>query len=283
MTIPRHIVRRAATSAAIVLVVAGAPAAVVAQTSTRQAVMIGSTWIGWVDTAQVTQTALSTGGSTALVTIHTSYAAPALLQLIAEAVAGKVGTVALQVAIYSSTGTPLSLVKIGSTRITEIDVPAANASSSAPTQIVVKFAAGSAEVGKPTTFPAQNALGQYLHSNYFRLQFDSLNASTAASVASMAILLPDALKGVNLPRITVTTGASTSLASQAWIDGITKWFKSQAPRNGTLTFISSDLKTAMLVVGFQGVRVYSTTNLSTTGPIVFTMTGICLQCAPVMP
>lgn len=262
--------------AGITLVVVGAvPAIAGGQTSTRYAVALGSTWIGWADSAQVIETALATGGVGAQATIQTSYVSSPLLDLIAASVAGKSPTTPVQVASYSYTLSPVSLLKIGSTWIQEVDVPRADASHTGPALVRVKFAQAISELSKPTTSPGSNLLGQMLHANYFHLQFDSLDATTAISIAPMAIRLPDVLKGINLPQLVLTTAAS----SPVWNTGIQKWLTSQTARNGTLTFLASNLSTPLLVVRYLGVRVKSI-DTSTGAPIVtFTMTGIRIQSA----
>jgi hypothetical protein len=175
-------------------------------------------------------------------------------------------------------------LKIGTARIQEVDLPAANTTDS-PVMVGVTFAPALFESGKPTTGPMEaNPLHVVLHSSYFRMQIDSLDAAYVMSVSGVAVRLPDALKGINLPQLVVTYNTSpTNAYKQAFVSGLQKWYQSQTTRNGMLTFYMPDLKTILLVVRYRGLRVTSI-NTPTSGPstATFAMTGISVQ-GPVMP
>lgn len=267
--------RAAVVRVATILIVAGAPAAADAQTSNRQALMIGGTWSGWIDSAQVAQSTLSTGAISTQVSIQTSYLAAPLLNFIAASVAGKLPSTKLALSTFSSSGSQISLVNIGYPRIQEVDLPAADARNTGPIFVGVKFAPATAEMGTPTSYPGSNPPGQALHGNYFHLKFDSLDATTATSIAPMSVVLAEVFKG-NLPQLVLTT-TTAQPAYSTWSSGLQTWLKSQTTRNGTLTFLASDFKTTLLLVRFGGVRVKSIIN-TTTGPVVtFTMTAIGIQ------
>ncbi len=102
------------------------PAAASGQTSSMQALMIGTSWSGWMNQGQVLQTALPTGGTAAQVTVLTNYLASPLLDFITASVAGKSVSTPLQFATYTSTAQPVSLLKIAGARIQEVDLPAAD-------------------------------------------------------------------------------------------------------------------------------------------------------------
>ena len=271
--------RAAMTRVATILIVAGAPITADAQTSNRQALMIGGTWSGWIDSARVAQSTLSTGAISTQVSIQTSYLAAPLLNLIAASIAGKLPSTSLVLSTFSSTGSPVSLVKVGYPRIQEVDLPAADTRNTAPILVGVKFVPATAELGTPGSYPGPNPSGQALHSNYFHLQFDSLDATTAISIAPMSLVLTDVLKGI-LPYLVLTTAVTTStspVSSQLWATGVQKWLQSQTTKSGTLTFLASDFKTPLLVVRFAGVRVKSIVNTTTNPVVTFTMTGIGIQ------
>jgi hypothetical protein len=239
------------------------------------ALMINTYWSGWMNQAQVLQTALPTGGTGAGISVQTSYLAPPLLDLIAQSMAGKLSTPALQLATYSSNGQPLTLVKLVS-RIQQIDLPAVDASNTGPVLVGVKFAQAPFESGKPTTFPPANPKVQVLRSSNFHLQFDSLDATTAISIAGMSVVLPDVMKGGGLPQLVLRYSATTGSA-QTFIKGLQQWFQSQTSRNGTLTFLDTDLRTPILIVRYRGLRVVSNSVGTATPTATFTMTGINLQ------
>jgi hypothetical protein len=246
---------------AALLTIAAAPTATMAQN--RQALMIGSYWVGWMNESQVVQAPLPNGPGAQL-TVYTSYLSTPFLDLITTSVAGKVAPTNLQLATYSTTtGLPMSLLKITNARIQEIDLPAANAAQIMDAIAVVKFAPAIAEAaGKPTVFPPGNTRGQNLLSNNFRFQLDSIYSSPAASVASMRILLPDATKGVNLPQLMITYTES-SANEPVLANAVQRWLTSQITQNGSLTFYLPDLKTPLLAVRFRGLRVLSNAVVST--------------------
>ncbi|HEY2163159.1 MAG TPA: hypothetical protein VGH04_04175, partial [Gemmatimonadaceae bacterium] len=205
---------------------AAVPAAGKAQMS---ALMINSYPAGWMNQAQVLQTALPTGGTGAVISVQTSNLAPPLLDLIAQSMAGKASTPALQLATYSATGQPLSLLKLVS-RIQQIDLPAVDASNTSPVFVGVKFAQAPFESGKPTTSPPVNTRGQFLRSSNFHLQFDSLDATSAISIAGMSVVLPDAVRGGSLPQLVLRYNAGSTGSAQTFVKGLQQWLRSQTSR-----------------------------------------------------
>lgn len=258
-------------------VMAGAlPASANAQ---LQALMIGSYWSGWMTQGLVSQTALPTGGTAAQLTVRTNYLSPSLLDFVAQSVAGKVAYTTVQYATFTANAQPISLLKIANTRIQEVDLPAADARKADTVQVGVTFAQAPFETGKPATWPPGNPQGQGLRSNYFHLQFDSLDATSAIAINGMAVRLPDVLKGVNLPQLMLTyTVSPTNGASQTFAKGLQAWFSSQTSRNGTLTFFASDSRTPLLIVHYRGLHVLSINNPGTSAPTAtFMMSGISIQ------
>lgn len=264
--------------AAAVMAAAAVPASANAQ---LQALMVGSYWSGWMNQGLVSQTALPTGGTAAQLTVRTNYLSPSLLDFIAQSVAGKATYTTLQYATFTATAQPLSLLKIANTRIQEVDLPAADSRKADTVQVGVVFTQAPFETGKPTTYPPGNPAGMALHYNYFHLQFDSLDATSAIAINGMAVRLPDVLKGVNLPQLVLTYGvSSTNAASQTFAKGLQAWFSSQTTRNGTLTFLATDFRTPLLVVHYRGLHVLSIINVGTSAPTAtFTMSGISIQSA----
>jgi len=240
-----------------------------------QALMLGSSWSGWMNKADVFQAVLPTGGMGAQITVQTNYIARPLLDLIASSLAGKSGPTSMALATYAANAVPQNQYKIAAAQIQEVDLPAANAGGHDTLLIGVKFAQAPFESGVPTTHPPGNPLGQVLRSNYFHLQFDGLDATSAISIGSMAIVVPYALKG-SLPQLVLTY--SNAASGQAFSTGLQSWFRAQTTRNGTLTLLAADFKTALMVVQYRGLRVISV-NSPSSGPstATFTMTGISLQ------
>lgn len=273
----------ALTRWAVFLAAGVVPTAAWSQTSNVQALMIGTAWVGWMNQAQVLETPLATGGTGAQVTVQTNYVSPSLLDFISLSLAGKVSTTPLQLATYTSSGAAVSLMKLLNTRLQEVDLPAVDARSSSFVLVGVKFAQAPYETAVPTTHPMSNPIGQVLHSNLFHLQFDSLDATSAMAIGRMTVLLPNVMKGVDLPQLALTYAVSaTNLASENFAKGLQKWFLSQTTRNGTLTFLASDMRTALLVVRFRGLRVTANTAGTSTPTATFSMTGISVQ-GPVAP
>ena len=180
----------------------------------------------------------------------------------------------LQIATFDSRGNPVSLLKIDTARIQQIVLPLANAGSTAPALVRITLAQAAGAMGKPSTWPQANPLGQVLHQGDFRLHFDSLDATTAMSIAPMTLVPSQMVKGY-MPQLVLTTmGTSTTASAQAWSKGLQSWFDSQTAKNGTLTFYTSNFSTALFVVRFSGVRVKSIGGTTTNPIVTFTVTGI---------
>jgi hypothetical protein len=141
----------------------------------------------------------------------------------------------------------------------------------------VKFAQAPFESGKPTTSPPVNTRGQFLRSSNFHLQFDSLDATSAISIAGMSVVLPDAVRGGSLPQLVLRYNAGSTGSAQTFVKGLQQWLRSQTSRNGTLTFLDTDFRTPLLVVRYRGLRVVSNTAGTATPTATFTMTGISVQ------
>jgi hypothetical protein len=234
--------------------------------------MIGGAWTGWFSQAEAVEKPMSTGGIGVQVTIHTSYLAPALLNMMEATLAGKPPVTAAQYGIFSAQGAPQAGYKIGATRIQQITLPGLDAGNTGPVLVGVTFAQAAAEQGKPTTWPSPPPIGQTLRSSYFHLAFDDLDANTAMTIAPMTITVDEVAKGAALPALVLTTSLLNSAASKTWDAGVQKWLLSRSAKNGTLTIPTPNLKTQLLVIRFLGVRVASSSNASSA--VTLSMTGI---------
>ena len=274
-----HVLVRTVVTASLCAVAVSTGAAQAAPN--HQALMVDGAWSGWVDQADVQQTAAKGGAVAAQVTVRTAYLGTPLLQLLSASLAGKARETKLQVATFNGQLAPVSATKLGSAHLQEIDLPAVDAGSSAGVTFTIKFSPGVAEQGLPSGgAPGPNPRLQPMQRN-FRLDFDSLAGTYVSGVGALTLIPDDVARGAEFPTLVLSTSSlSTSAAYQKWSRDVQAWFTSGKPRNGTLTFLGPDMRTPLFVEQFRGLRVTSISTGSGKPTIHLSMTGMSIGSTP---
>ena len=247
--------------------------------TTKQAVMVNGVWSAWVQQADVQQTAVA-GGISAQVTIRGAYLGAPLMNVLALALAGKAPEAKIQLATFNLTSSapPATALKFSRPQLLEIDLPTADAASADAASFAVKFSQTSPESGQaPAGQPGPTTKAQVILQRNFRLDIDSIPGSYVSAVAPLVIGAASIVKGGGYPPLVVSATALASSAHPDWMNKWQTWLASGQPRSGTLTFLSADLRTPLLVERFSGLRVASITTVSGRPTFTLTMAGVSIE------
>jgi hypothetical protein len=277
-----HTALTSATTCMSLLIAGATPARAQVQQSyatTKQAVMVNGVWSAWVQQADVQQTAVA-GGINAQVTIRGSYFGAPLMNLLAAALVGKAPEAQIQLATFNITSSapPPTALKFSRPQLLEIDLPTADAASADPATFAFRFSQTSPETAPaPAGQPAPVTKAQLILQRNFRLDIDSIPGAYVSAVGPLVIGAASIVKGGGYPPLVVSSPALVPSSHPDWMNKWQTWLASGQPRSGTLTFLSADLRTPLLVERFSGLRLASITTVSGRPTFTLTMTGVSLQ------
>jgi hypothetical protein len=216
----------------------------------------------------IVQLAPSSGGTT-LVMAKMSIPGTPLMRLIAAALAGTAPKTAVEVATFDYDGQPQDAITLPNARIQEIDLPGMDGSSKNPLRVTVKFFPSLATQSMPSEPMGQLPQTKVALESNFRLAIDGVDCTRVAGIGALTITLPP-----NLPagrtkmfgrRPTVTFPPLVVTVSRNFAGPFQQWLASGSPKNGSLTFLSTDMKTSLFVLDFTGLRITTITNETSTG------------------
>jgi hypothetical protein len=245
--------------------------------NTQQALAVNGGWSGWIKQASTAQTQSPGGGIATQLTVESSTLEGPLANLVSNTLVGPAKPVDVQLVAYDiGTSSPVNTMTVTGARLQEIDFPAADASSTAPLSFTVKFAPALTQpaAAAPKEPPVSSRVKAPLAA-YFKLAIDSLPGSYVTSVGPIAVTATE--KGAQFPGLVVTYRFAATAQGQQQLAQLQQWFASAQPRNGTLTFMSADMKTAVLVEQFSGLRVTGISTSAGTSVVSMAMSGMRIQ------
>lgn len=218
--------------------------------------------------ANIVQMAAS-GGATTLVMVQTGVPGTPLMQLIAAALVGTAPKTAVEVATFDYNGQPQDAITLPNARIQEIDLPGMDGSSKNAVRVTVKFFPTVATQSTPSEPMGQLPPTKMALESDFRLAIDGVDCTHVAGVGALTITLPPNLPAgrmktlgrhpaVAFPPLVVTV-------SRNFAGPFQQWLASGSPKNGSLTFLSADMKTPFFVLNFTGLRITTITNETSAG------------------
>ncbi len=244
-------------------------------TATRQGLVVNDQW-NWLSSADVFETKAGTAVSMQL-TVHVPRLGGSLLDLVSQTLSTKEAVVAkTQLVGVDVNGKPVISSSLAKPRIQEIHLPAVDASNRNPVAFAVKFfPAIETDAAAPTTLAPSATVqeSQAMLASNFSFATDSI-WRTAFSVDSMVVASP--APGVwTMPTLAVVVRSDAATAN-----ALQKWLASGLPKDGTLTFLSPNLATPLLIERFYGLRVQSMATVPEPAnavqrmKVTMTMTGI---------
>jgi hypothetical protein len=240
----------------------------------RQALAVNGGWTGYMKQASLAQTPAPDGGIATQLTVESSMLDGPLMSLVSNTLVGAVKPVDIQLVTYDMHMTPVNTTTMANARLQEIDFPAADASSTAALSFTVKFAPAVTQTGTaaPKEPPPLTANVKGAVASRFTFAIDGLPGNYVAGVGPIAVTATE--KGALLPGLVATYRFAATPQGQQQLAQLQQWFASGQPRNGTLTFLSPDFKTAVLVEQFSGLRVTGVSTSAGTSIVNMAMSGM---------
>lgn len=149
--------------------------------------------------------------------------------------------------------------------ITELTIPAADAASNTPASLRIRITPGTTESQNGSGQPFQGTVKlckAALSSNY-QVLIDGLDATRVSKVDAIVITIPRidqprVATKIDFPELSLVTGAASADSWDEWYVAfcINGENGDSQERNGSLTFLSPDLNSALLEVSFKGLGIF---------------------------
>jgi len=237
--------------------------------SSKQAVALDGIWIHGVKDVDVVQMGAPGGGVNAQVTL-TLFMPPdvSVAKWIGATMAGTVRPPSVQIGTFDYDMQLQNAISLTGARIQEIQIPEADAASKDAIHTTVRLYPAPAQQGM-TTRSGQEPnfslpMGSAAVASNFRLNIDGVDCSRVSKVAPLTITFApsggvERATALNRePRMTYSPLVVT--VSRAYAAPFQQWLASGGAKNGTLTFLKSDLSTPLFVIRFTGLHVQSIAN-----------------------
>jgi hypothetical protein len=222
---------------------------------------VGTGRTEFLNSADIVQRPGGSGVSTQ-VTFTTTIPSPELGSVLAYALAGKPEKSRLTIASVDVNSNRVLSGAVVPANVQEIDLPVANAENKTATSFTVKlYPAVSAELPPTLATAAMVRPVRPLLSNLFKLAIDSVSGVGVVSITPIVVTFTGNEKYPGRAQVSPIVVR----VQQARMADFQKWLSSRATHNGTLEFLSPDMRSTALTIQLRGMTVTRIGTAPTTG------------------